>query len=228
MFQHNIHVLCHGVVLPCVSQGGWEWNLREMENIRGGCETQRAAPTVYTLRKRSLWPNKAAFWWVEMNALPHTSNPKLTEPTSQPSNQVPTLPVVTVLKLSIDFFFSPHSGNSGMIMFTEDCSDRLLSWLPVLESFQSDTRALRLSVSVPLFLLYLNDLAFVNRAPAPKSIILKGIIYEVGRKLWNLWSCLLHVISLEPKWKSHLMANKAIKHWWKLFKATHSISPQQW
>ncbi len=40
-----------------------------------------------------------------MNALPHTSNPKLTEPTSPPVNQVPTLPVVTVLKLSTCIFF---------------------------------------------------------------------------------------------------------------------------
>lgn len=80
-----------------------------MKNIKGECETQRVTLTVcththaHTQKGPSL--NKAGFWWVAMNALPHTSNLKLTEPTSRPSNQVPTLPVVTVLKLSTVLFF---------------------------------------------------------------------------------------------------------------------------
>lgn len=174
MFQHNIHVLHHGLVLPCVSQGGWEWNLREMENIRGGCETQRAAPTVYTLRKRSLWPNKAAFWWVEMNALPHTSNPKLTEPTSQPSNQVPTLPVVTVLKLSTDFFSSPAQETvvwscSLKIVQTDFCSD--------FPSSNLSNQILEHSGSPSLSLFFCSAwMTFVNHAQVSETIMLKGII----------------------------------------------------
>ena len=160
MSQASIHGLYHAVVFLCVRdrlrvkpQGDGEyqrgvWNAESSPDCvhthshsHTHTHTQRYT---YTDRKRTLWQNKAVFWWVPMNALPHTSNPKLTEPTSRPSNQLPTLPVFTLLKLSTDFFF--YSGNRSMIMFSKDYQDLLLMWLPVLKSFQSDTAALRLGL----------------------------------------------------------------------------------
>lgn len=97
----------------------------------------------HTHTQCALWLNKAVFWWVAMNALPHTSHPKLTEPTSQPSDQVPALPVVTVLNFLLTFFFC-----SGSIRFSKECSELPLLCLQVFKSVPSDTGALRLPVSV--------------------------------------------------------------------------------
>lgn len=66
----------------------------------------------HTHTQCALWLNKAVFWWVAMNALPHTSHPKLTELTSQPSDQVPALPVVTVLNFLLTFFSVQEASDS--------------------------------------------------------------------------------------------------------------------
>lgn len=169
--RSTTYMYCTILWRSCVCQRESESETSGRWRISKGSVKPRVTLAVYTHRKRTLWQNKAVFWWVAMNAVPHTSNPKLAEPTSRPSNQVPPLPVVTVLlKLSTDFIlFFPAQET-----VVWSCSQKIAKTYSQCD-FPSLNRSNQIqehSGSLSLFLLCLNDLAFVNHVPVQESIIL--------------------------------------------------------